>query len=138
MASVIANIPNPSLPTPALHRGKLLNPIASLTAAASVAQFSLTQESSTPDGLEVLVIATSGGTIATPVLTCSIDGGLTWFTVLPRAAVGTSPNYTLAGQNADPAATSANCYDVSGLQSSGLFRFGGASAFPVAVWVAYG
>jgi hypothetical protein len=143
MASVNANTPNPSA-TVAITRGVQLTntansrAIASLTATASVAQFSLVQESSTPDGLEVLVIATSGGTIATPVLTASIDGGLTWFTVSPRAAVGTAPNYTLTAQNGDTAATSANCYDVSGLQANALFRFGGASAFPVAVFVSYG
>lgn len=138
MASVVANSPNASQ-TVAITRGKPLALIASLTAAASVAQFSLTQASSSPNGLDVLVIVTVGGTIATPGLEASIDGGATWFGVNPRAANGTAPNFTTAGAiNSDPAVSSANCYDVSGLQSCALFRFGSASAFPAAVWVAFG
>jgi hypothetical protein len=119
MASVLVNGPTP---TPALTRGKPVN-LGTLTAAASVVQFSVAQENATPNGLDCMVIATTGGTI-TPGLEASIDGGNSWFGVLPRAATGTAPNFSLTTLNADTAATSANIYEVTSLQGGALFRFG--------------
>jgi len=123
MASVLVNVPFPG--TVMLTRGKPAN-IGTLIAAASVVQFTVAEVNAAPNGVDALTITTAGGTI-TPVLECSIDGGTTWFTVLPRAASGTAPNYTLAAINGDTAATSANSYDVSSLAGGGTFRFGSSA-----------
>jgi hypothetical protein len=131
MASVIKN-DNASLPTPAITRGRSTS-LGTIT-SGQVVQFSLAQEMHTPNGLECLTIVTVGGTI-TAGLEASLDG-LTWFGVLPRAATGTAPNYSLTTLNSDTAATSANSYDVSSLQAGALFRFGGATA-PAVVWVLF-
>ncbi len=131
MASVIANT-NTSLPTPSLSRGR--HSVLGTITSGQVVQFTLPQEEHTPNGLECLTIVTVGGTIATPGLEASLDG-VTWFGVPPRAATGTAPNYNLTTLNSDTAATSANSYDVSSLQTA-LFRFGGATA-PLVVWVLF-
>jgi len=125
----------PVFPTVSLTRGRAAN-LGSLAANTDVVQFSLAQEMHTPNGLECLTIQTVGGTI-TAGLEASIDGGTTWFGVLPRAATGTAPNFSLTTLNSDTAATSANSYDVSSLQAGATFRFGGRSASTVVVWALF-
>ena len=116
MASINVNGSGPNS-SPALTRGRSTN-LGTLTAAASVVQFSLMQENASPNGLDCLTIVTVGGTI-TPGLEASIDGGNTWFGVVLR-----TPTFTVTTLNADTAAASAGSYDVSGLQSGAVFRFG--------------
>lgn len=132
MASVIVNGPNP---TPALTRGRPVN-LGTLAAAGNAVQFSLAQESASPNGLDCLTMVTVGAGSAAG-LEASIDGGATWFQVLPRAATGTAPNYSLTTINSDTAATSANTYDVSGLQAGALFRFGVWTSGSAAVWALF-
>jgi hypothetical protein len=131
MASTIKNT-NTSLPTPSLTRGR--HSVLGTITSGEVVQFTLPQEMHSPNGLECLTLVTVGGTIGSPGLEASIDG-VTWFGVLPRAAVGTAPNFSLTTLNSDTAATSANSYDVSGLQTA-TFRFGGATA-PTVVWALF-
>src|ERR1700691_4158992 len=119
MASVIANGPTP---TPVLTRGKAVN-LGTLSATGNVVQFSLAQENASPNGLDCLTMVTVGAGSAAG-LEASIDGGATWFQVLPRAATGTAPNYSLTVFNGDTASTTANSYDVSSLQAGAVFRFG--------------
>lgn len=116
MASVNVNGSGPSS-SPLIPRGRPFN-IGTLTAAASVVQFTLDQEESSPNGVDCLTLITVGGTI-TPGLECSIDGGNTWFGLVVR-----TPTFTVTTLNSDTAASSAGSYDVSGLQAGGLFRFG--------------
>ena len=129
MASVIANGPTP---TPVLTRGKAVN-LGILSATGNVVQFSLAQENASPNGLDCLTMVTVGAGSAAG-LEASIDGGATWFQVLPRAATGTAPNYSLTVFNGDTASTTANSYDVSSLQAGALFRFGVWTSGTAAVW----
>jgi hypothetical protein len=115
MASTVTNGPG----VPLLKRGVPAN-IGTLTAAASVVQFTLPDQNSGADGLEVLTVVTVGGTI-TPAMEGSIDGGNTWFGVPIRAAGLT---ITVTVLNSDTAVTSASSFEVSGLQAGTLFRFG--------------
>lgn len=132
MASTVVNGP---APYQALTRGR---PVAlgTLTAAGSVVAFVLAQEMSTPNGLECLTLVTVGGGV-TVGLEASIDGGTSWFGLLPRAATGTAPNYTLTTLNSDTAVTSANSYDVSSLQAGALFQFGGRTSGSPVVWALF-
>jgi len=100
--------------------------LGSLAANSDVVAFVLPVPSMGTDGTDVLVIVTSGGTV-TGGLEASLDG-TNWFGVLPRAALGTAPNFTATVLNSDTAVSSANAYDVSGLQGGAQFRFGGRSA----------
>ena len=137
-ATIVVNGP---APYQALTRGRPVK-LGQLTVAVDCVQFSLVQEMHTPNGLECLTITTDlAGTEAavTPVLEASIDAGVSWFGVLPRAAEGTAPNYDIDGQfNSDPAVSSASSYDVSSLQAGATFRFGGWTAGTPNVWALYG
>lgn len=129
MASIVVNGPNP---TPLLKRGVPTN-LGSLTNAADVVQFTLPHVSNGTDGAEELTIITTGGTI-TVALEASIDGGASWFGVPALAA---SLNVTVI--NADPAASSANRFDVAGLQAGALFRLGSTARTGTnAVWALVG
>jgi len=111
---------------PVIPRAKVIA-LGTLLANSDVLQFVLTPPGEGHNGLDALVIVTAGGTV-TAGLEASLDGGTTWFGVLPRAASGTAPNFSGTTLNSDTAASSANVYDVSGLQGGALFRFGGRSA----------
>ena len=132
MASVLANGP---IPTVVLTRGRATK-LGTLGATGNVVQFTLPQENYSPNGLDCLTIATVGAGSAAG-LAASIDGGITWFGILPRAITGTSPNFTLTALNGDTAYTSANSYDVSGLQAGALFRFGTWASGSAAVWALF-
>lgn len=134
MASNVLTSPNLSLSgygtgnlsVPVITRGKAFV-AGTLLANSDVVEFVLAQPGEGTNGLDVLLIVTAGGTI-TAGLEGSVDG-TNWFGVLPRAANGTAPNLsTAATLNSDTAATSANLYDVSGLQQGVIFRFGGRTA----------
>lgn len=132
MASVIVNGPTPTV---TLTRGR---PVAlgTLAATGNAVQFSIAQENAGPNGLECLTMVLVGAGSAAG-LEASIDGGVTWFGVNPRAANGTAPNFTDAGAiNGDTAVTHADSYDVSSLQCA-LFRYGVYTSGSSVVWALY-
>ena len=120
---------------PVIPRAKVVQ-LGTLLANSDVLQFVLTPPGEGHNGTDVLLISTSGGTV-TPGLEGSVDGGTSWFGVLPRAALGTAPNLSNATLNSDTAVTAANLYDVSGLQGGVIFRFGGRTAGSPVVYVLF-
>jgi hypothetical protein len=127
-----SNVLNPGQPldstansAPVIPRAKAVT-LGTLLANSDVLQFVLTPPGEGHNGLDALLIVTAGGTV-TAGLEGSVDG-TNWFGVLPRAASGTAPNLSGTTLNSDTAASSANLYDVSGLQGGVVFRFGGRSA----------
>ena len=111
---------------PQIPRAKVVS-LGSLAANADVLQFVLTPPGEGHNTGDRLLITPDTGTV-TPGLEGSVDNGVSWFGVLPIAASGTAPNVSGTTLNSDPAASSANIYDVSGLQGGVLFRFGGRTA----------
>src|SRR3974390_455092 len=110
-----SNLVNGPIPTPILTRGRPVK-LGTLAASGNTVQFSLAQEMHSPNGLECVTITTVGAG-STAGLQASIDGGATWFQVLPRATAGTAPNYSVTVFNGDTAASTANVYEVSSLQA---------------------
>lgn len=134
MASIIANGPG----TPMVPRGKGVN-IGTLpiNASTTAVQFTVSQLVGNPNGFDSLIVFTTGGTITTPVLEVSIDGGLTWATVVAPTNASSASTFTAAAFAGDTAVTSAIGYTISGLQGLGLFRWGAAvTVAPAVVWVA--
>jgi|SRR5215471_14733081 len=134
MASIIANGPG----TPVIQRNKATN-VGTLpvNASTTAVQFTVTGLTGTPNGFDTLVIFCVGGTVGTPVLEVSIDGGITWATVVAPTNASSSTTFTAAGFAGDTAVSSANGYTIAGLQGYGLFRFGAAvSVAPTVVWIA--
>ena len=134
MASVIVNGPG----IPAIQRGKPV-PIGTLpvNASTTAVQFTVTRQNLASNGFDTLVIFTVGGTINTPVLECSIDGGATWATVTPPTSASSSTVFTAAAFGGDTAVSSANGYTIAGLQGLALFRWGAAvTVGSTVVWVA--
>ena len=134
MAAVIANGPG----TPMITRGKPVKVgTLPINASTTAVQFTVSQLVGNPNGFDTLVIFCVGGTINTPVLECSIDGGVTWATVVAPTNASSSTTFTAAGFAGDTAVSSANGYTIAGLQGLALFRFGAAVTVATSdVWVA--
>jgi hypothetical protein len=134
MASVVANGPG----TPMVTRGRAANVgTLPINASTTVVQFAVSQLASNPNGFDELVIFTVGGTVATPILEVSIDGGNSWATVVAPTSASSAATFTNSAFGGDTAVSSATGYSIAGLSGLGLFRFGGAvSVAPSAVWVA--
>lgn len=133
MASVIANGPG----TPMVTRGKGTN-IGTLpvNASTTAVQFTVSNNTNNPNGFDELVIFCVGGTVGTPVLECSIDGGVTWASVVAPTNASSAATFTAAGFAGDTAVASANGYTIAGLSGYALFRFGAAvTVGSTAVWV---
>ena len=115
-----SSVQNTASPYPLLTRGRPYN-LGPLTSATQVWAFSIPEPNAAPNGLEVLTLATSGGTATSPAIAIevSIDGGNNWFTLAQR----TGTTVTNAAINSDTAVTTVGTYDVSGLQGA-LFRVG--------------
>jgi hypothetical protein len=82
-----------------------------------------------------LNIQTTGAVGTTATLQGSLDGGVTWFVVPIKTT------FAITGQlTGDTAATSALAYDISGLGSGCLFKFGfaGAGVPTAVVWALVG
>ena len=131
MASVVKNTLAPGGPVvpslvTKLTRGKPAN-LGTIVAAGDVVAFTVPEPSREHQGF--LVIQTAGGTTPTVVLEGSLDGGATWFTFPTVATTGIFFPYAITGQSgADPAATFAGQYNVSGHGAGTLFRFGRTDA----------
>ena len=134
MASIIANGPG----TPLVTRGKGTK-VGTLpvNASTTAVQFTVSQLVGNPNGFDNLLIFCVGGTVTTPVLEVSIDGGATWATVSAPGASSSATPVTNSTFATDPAVSSANSYIIGGLSGLGLFRFGAAiTVAPSDVWVA--
>lgn len=134
MASVIANGPG----TPMVTRGKpVLVGTLPVNASTTAVQFTVSQLTGNPNGFDEVIIFCAGGTVGTPILEVSIDGGTTWATVTPPTSASSAVTFTAAGFAGDTAVASANGYTIAGLSGLGLFRFGAAvTVAPTNVWVA--
>src|SRR5579864_2273134 len=134
MASIIANGPG----TPMVRRGAGINiGILPVNASTTAVQFTVSQLVGTQNGFDSLVIFTVGGTVGTPVLEVSIDGGATWATVVAPTNASSATTFTAAAFAGDTAVSSAQGYTIAGLQGLGLFRWGAAvTVAPATVWVA--
>src|SRR6266851_2760576 len=121
MASVIANGPG----TPMVRRGagQLIGTLP-VNASTTAVQFAVSQLVGNPNGFDTLVIFTVGGTVGTPILEVSIDGGVTWATVTAPTNASSSTNFTNTAFGGDTAVSSATGYTIAGLQGLGLFRWG--------------
>src|SRR5260370_41759428 len=109
-----------------LPRGKPTQ-LGTITTANDAVSFTFSEPSGMNQGF--LVIQTRGGTTPVCVLEFSLDGGTSWegFTATPAAAITGIyfPYSTAAGALlSDTAATFAAQYNVGGLGSGALFRFG--------------
>jgi hypothetical protein len=105
-----------------LTRGKFAQ-LGTLIAANTAVAFTIPEP--TRDNQGVLIIQTSGTAGTTATLEGSIDGGNTFF-VIPAS---TTPTLAITGQlTGDTAATFAAAYQVSGMGSGCLFKFGFAGA----------
>jgi len=134
MASIIANGPG----IPVIPRSKPLN-IGTLpiNASTTAVQFTVSNLIGSPNGFDTLVVFTVGGTINTPVLECSIDGGVTWATVVAPTNASSSTTFTATAFGGDTAVSSATGYTIAGLQGYAVFRWGAAvTVAPAAVWIA--
>lgn len=134
MASIIANGPG----TPMVTRGKPVNlgtiPVSGGTTAV---QFTVSALATNPNGFDELVIFCVGGTVGTPVLEVSIDGGTSWATVVAPTSASSCATFTAAAYAGDTAVASANGYTIAGLSGLGLFRFGATvTVASTAVWAA--
>jgi len=115
--------------TPMLTRGKASN-LGTLNAANTAVQFTVSNLRDAPNGTDALTIivnptgALAGGTF---VLEGSIDGGLSWFSILASAnSAGANNSTAIISQTgaADTAAIFAATYNITGLSGPTLFRFG--------------
>lgn len=134
MAAIIANGPG----VPMVPRGHAFN-IGTLpvNASTTAVQFTISALPAGTNGFDEVVIFCAGGTVGTPVLEVSLDGGTTWATITPPTSASSAVTFTAAGFGGDTAVASANGYTVAGLSGLGLFRFGAAvTVAPTAVWVA--
>ena len=135
MAAVIAN--GPGIPT--VTRGRAQN-IGTLPVSTNNAvEFTISQLMASPNGFDEVVIFTVGGTVTTPVLEVSIDGGTTWAQVVAPTNASSASTFNAAANAAtgDAAVSSANGYSVAGLSGLGRFRFNAAvTVAPAVVWVA--
>ena len=134
MASIIANGPG----TPFVTRGKpALIGTLPVNASTTAVQFTVSALANNPNGFDELVIFCTGGTVGTPVLEVSIDGGNSWATCTPPTNASSVCIFTNAAFAGDTPVASANGYTIAGLSGLGLFRFGAAvTVAPTAVWVA--
>lgn len=126
-------VPVPTLVTK-LTRGKPAL-LGTLIAANTAVAFTVPEPSRDHQGCLIIQVTGTAGT--TPTLEGSIDGGATWF-VIP---ISTTPTLAVAGQlTGDTTATFAAVYQVSGMGSGCLFKFGYAGAgVPTAViWALIG
>jgi hypothetical protein len=134
MASVIANGPG----TPMVTRGKGTN-IGTLpvNASTTAVQFTVSSNANNPNGFDELIIFCVGGTVATPVLECSIDGGVSWASIVAPTNASSAVTFTIATFAGDTAVASANGYTIAGLSGLALFRFGAAvTVGSTVVWAA--
>lgn len=135
MASIIANGPG----TPMVPRGRGV-PLGTLpvNASTTAVQFTVSQLVGNPNGFDDLLIFTVGGTVGTPILEGSIDGGVSWFSIAVSGPNSSATQVAITGTfGGDPAVSSANSYIIAGLQGLTLFRWGAAvSVAPTAVWAA--
>jgi hypothetical protein len=135
MAAVVANGPG----VPMVPRGKGVNIGTLPVSTNNVVQFTVSQLVGNPNGFDSLAIFTVGGTVSTPVLEVSIDGGSTWAQVVAPTNASSATTYNAAANAAtgDTAVSSATGYTIAGLQGLALFRFNAAvTVAPAAVWVA--
>lgn len=132
MAATVVNGPTP---TPLLSRGRPFN-LGTVTTTSSAVQFTVPQEMASPNGVDILFILTTGTAGTTPTLEFSIDGGNSWAVIAAR----TAPALTITGQiGGDTAATSAQAYEIQGLQAGAVFRWGFVAGTPnAAVWALIG
>jgi hypothetical protein len=140
MPSATVNIPSAANTTPEptlvtkLTRGFPAK-LGTLIAANTAVAFTVPEPTYYNQG--TVLIQTTGAQGTTATLEGSIDGGVTWF-VLPAK---TSPALTITGQlTGDTAATFAAVYDISGMGSGTLFKFGyaGAGVPTAVVWAQLG
>jgi len=133
MASVIQN--GPGIPT--ITRGKPTK-IATLpiNASTTAVQFTVSHLVGNPNGFDTLIIFTVGGTVTTPILECSIDGGTTWAQIVAPTNASSSTTFNTTTFGGDTAVSSANGYTIAGLQGYAIFRWGAAVAAATAdVWI---
>lgn len=134
MASVIANGPG----VPMVRRGAGNN-VGTLpvNASTTVVQFTVSQLVGNPNGFDSLCIFTAGGTVTGPILEVSIDGGVTWATVVAPTNASSATTFTNSTFGGDAAVSSATGYTIAGIQGLGLFRWGAAvTVAPATVWIA--
>jgi hypothetical protein len=135
MAAVIANGPG----VPMVPRGRGTNIGTLPVSTNNVVQFTVSQLCGNPNGFDEVCIFTVGGTVGTPVLEVSIDGGTTWAQIVQPTAASSAATFS-AAQNAattDTAVSSATGYSIAGLSGLALFRFNAAvTVAPAVVWVA--
>jgi hypothetical protein len=134
MASVIANGPG----TPMVTRGKGTNVgTLPINASTTAVQFTVSSNANNPNGFDELIIFCVGGTVATPVLECSIDGGVSWASIVAPTNASSAVTFTTATFAGDTAVANANGYTIAGLSGLALFRFGAAvTVAPTVVWAA--
>ena len=108
--------------------------LGTIAAVSQVVQFNVPEPVRDAQGF--MIIATTGTAGTTPTLEGSIDQGNSWF------VLGTSSTIVLnlTGQlNGDAAASSADAYQVNGMGSGTLFRYGFAGGTPnCVVWACFG
>jgi|SRR6267378_55421 len=135
MPAVVANGPG----VPMVPRGRGTNVGTLPVSTNNVVQFTVSQLHNNPNGFDEVCIFTVGGTVTTPVLEVSIDGGVSWAQIVPPTSASSASTFN-AAQNAattDTAVSSATGYSVAGLSGLALFRFGAAvTVAPAVVWIA--
>lgn len=132
MASTVVNGPG----TPVIVRNRLTT-LGVLTATTQVVQFALAVPASSPNGNDLLSLASTGAiTTGAVVLEASIDGGTTWFGIAAGSQAATFNTTTL---NSDTAVSAAASFNISGLQGA-LFRAGvtGTITSNPTIWALFG
>lgn len=127
MPSTVVN-PNPPA-SQLLKRGTPSN-LGTLSALNQAVQFFVSNLRDAPNGTDALTISVNPtGTLAgaTFVLEGSIDGGLSWFSVLASAnSAGANNSTAITSQTGalDTATIFAATYNITGISGATIFRFG--------------
>jgi hypothetical protein len=108
--------------------------LGTVTSVNSCVQFTIPEPVRDAQGF--IVIQSTGTAGTTVTLEGSIDGGVTWFVLGTSATIVLNLTGQLAGDN--PAA-SADAFQINGMGSGTLFRYGYVGGSPNAtVWCNYG
>lgn len=108
--------------------------LGTLTAAVQVVQFTIPEPVRDAQGFVIIQSRGTAGTTAT--LQVSVDQGVSWATLGSSATIV----FGLTPLNGDTAAGSSDAFQVNGMGSGTLFRFGfsGVGVPNCQVWACYG
>jgi len=123
-------VQNPNPPNSQLLTRGLPKNLGTLSANNQAVQFLVSNLRDAPNGTDALTISvnpTGALVAATFALEGSIDGGLSWFNIIPSGATaGTNNSTAIVGTAAAPDTNVifAATYNITGLSGATIFRFG--------------